>query len=81
MGKRLNGRKAITGDTMDQEEDYRTQDKYDLGAGSTVRKEARDYKCPKCKGEFKKWDKTRTGSKKCPFCGTRKGHYDTEEDE
>lgn len=52
---------------------------------TTTTQNSRNYKCPKCEGEFNKWDKqtNKFGSRKpaCPFCGTTKGEYDGENTE
>lgn len=57
--------------------------KHDVGEW-TVSGDVRDYKCPKCGGEFNEWEKTpgnnysdgtTGGIDVCPFCGTRKMEY------
>lgn len=39
----------------------------------------RNYKCPKCEGEFNSWDQDKLSltddSETCPFCGLEKGQY------
>lgn len=43
---------------------------------------SRDYKCPKCDGEFNNWVVEREIGKyreSCPFCGAIKGRYTEEE--
>ena len=49
-----------------------------LGAGGTVRKAVRSFKCPHCTGEFDRWRSVkRRGGKAqvCPFCGMERGQY------
>lgn len=57
----------------------------EMNKAKNQRQESRDYKCPKCDGEFNRWD-THTGptgrmKKVCPFCRTVRGSYLDEEAE
>lgn len=36
----------------------------------------RNYKCPKCGGEFNHWDTSINGDQICPFCGLKRHKYD-----
>lgn len=44
---------------------------------------SRNYRCPKCSGEFNSWDIGDGYPRKylCPFCGSVRNEYDNEEDE
>lgn len=53
------------------------------GKGKTLKASPRNFKCPKCGGEFNSWDtKTLGGSDFiCPFCGLERGDYKVQDEE
>jgi len=50
-----------------------------------ITKHGRNYKCPKCGGEFNQWDEKEergiTVKEVCPFCGLERGEYDESDED
>lgn len=58
------------------------KDSYNRSTHKTVRKDTRNYKCPRCGGEFNTFSSERVSrTKKCPFCGLEKFSFEEENDE